>query len=113
MWFQQDGAPAHKARIVKTYLSKRFPNRWIDIASEIQSEFPPKSPDLTLLDFFLWGYVKDIVYTEEPTTRRNIKYHIREACRSIIRNVSILPSSRALHPTKRMCLRTFNTLRCV
>jgi len=52
MWFQQDGAPVHKARIVRTYLSRRFPNRWIGISSEIH-EFLPSSPDLTLLDFFL------------------------------------------------------------
>jgi len=52
MWFQLDGTPVHKARIVKTYLSRRFPNRWIDIGSEIH-EFPPRLPDLTLLDFFL------------------------------------------------------------
>jgi len=40
MWFQQDGAPAHKARIVKTCLSRTFPNRRIDIGSEIH-KFPP------------------------------------------------------------------------
>jgi len=90
MWFQQNGAPAHKARIVKSYLSRRFPNQWIGIGSEIQ-EFPPRSPDLTLLDFFLWDYVKDIVYAEEPTIREDMKNRIREACRSItpvvLRNV--------------------------
>jgi len=56
------------------------------------NEFPPRLPDLTLLDFFLWGYVKNIVYAEEPrTTREDIKNRIREACRSItpavLRNV--------------------------
>jgi len=54
----------------------------IGIGSEIH-EFPPRSPDLTLLDFFLWDYVKEIVYAEEPTTRENMKNRIREACRSI------------------------------
>ena len=24
--------------------------------------WPPRSPDLTICDFFLWGYVKDRVY---------------------------------------------------
>jgi len=89
MWFQQDGAPAHKARIVRTYLSRRFPNRWIGIGSDI-NEFPPRSPDLTLLDFFLWCYVKDIVYAEELTTKEDMKNR-KEACRSItsavLRNV--------------------------
>jgi len=77
MWFQQDGASAHKARIIKTYLSKRFPNRWISISSEIH-EFSPRS-DLTLLEFFLWGYIKDIVYAEEPNQRprRHQKPHSR------------------------------------
>jgi len=51
-WFQQDGVSAHKARIVKTYLSRRLPNQWIGIGSDIH-EFSPRSPDLTLLDFFL------------------------------------------------------------
>jgi len=46
-----------------------------------------------------------------------MKNRIREACRSItpavLRNqMSIPPSSRALH-LKRICLRTFNTIRCV
>jgi len=89
MWFQQDKAPAHKARIVKTYLSRRFPNRWIGIGSKIY-EFPSRSPELILLDFFLWDYVKDIVYAE-PMTREDMKNRIREACRSItpvvLRNV--------------------------
>jgi len=31
----------------------------------------------------MWGYVKDIVYAEEPTTRKDMKNRIREACRSI------------------------------
>jgi len=75
MWFQQDEAPAHKARIVKTYLSRRFPNRWIGISSEIH-EFPLRSPDLIFLDFFLCDYVKDIVYAEEPTTREDMKNRI-------------------------------------
>jgi len=81
MWFQLDGAPANKVRIAKTYLSRRFPNRWIGIGSEIH-EFPSRSPDLTLLDFFLWSYVK-IVYAEKPTTKEDMKNRIRETCRSI------------------------------
>ncbi|OXU19485.1 hypothetical protein TSAR_006288 [Trichomalopsis sarcophagae] len=29
LWYQQDGAPAHYARIVRTFLNQQFPNRWI------------------------------------------------------------------------------------
>jgi hypothetical protein len=30
-------------------------------------EYPPRSPDLTQLGFFLWGALKKAVYTSEPT----------------------------------------------
>ena len=36
-----------------------FHNRWIGHDEPIC--WPPRSPDLTPLDFFLWGYVKDHV----------------------------------------------------
>ncbi|KOC60424.1 hypothetical protein WH47_08494, partial [Habropoda laboriosa] len=30
--------------------------------------WPPRSRDLTPLDFFLWGYVKSLVYSNKPQT---------------------------------------------
>jgi len=30
-------------------------------------------PDLTILDYFLWDYIKDIVYQTVPMTPKNIK----------------------------------------
>jgi len=39
-------------------------------------EWPPRSPDLTPLDFFLWGYLKQKVFStppqDLPTLRRRI-----------------------------------------
>jgi hypothetical protein len=49
--FQQDGAPPHYLGEVREYLSTRFPGRWIGRAAQIA--WPPRSPDLTPLDFFL------------------------------------------------------------
>jgi hypothetical protein len=38
-------------------------------------------PDLTPMDFFLWGFVKDNVYVPPlPTTLHELKTRIREAC---------------------------------
>jgi len=119
MWFQQDGTPAHKARIVKTYLNRRFPNQWIGISSKIH-EFPPRSSDLILLDFFVWGYVKDIVYAEEPTTREDMKNRIRTGCRSIIPAV-LRNIRRAFRRRLERCIQqngctfehNFNTTRCL
>jgi hypothetical protein len=55
--FQQDGASPHYLEEVRKYLNTRFPGRRIGGAGPIA--WPPHSPDLTSLDFFLWGIVKD------------------------------------------------------
>jgi len=78
LWYQQDGALAHNARIVRMFLNQRFPNRWIGRGRPVL--WPPRSPDLNLLDFVLWGYVKDAVYNEALTTRLNMIEKIRRAC---------------------------------
>jgi hypothetical protein len=44
-------------------------------------EWPPRSPDLTPMYFFLWGFVKDNVYVPPlPTTLHELKTRIRQAC---------------------------------
>ncbi|PNF20181.1 hypothetical protein B7P43_G16983 [Cryptotermes secundus] len=49
--FQQDGAPPHYLGEVREYLNTRFPGRWI--GREAPIAWPPRSPGLTPLDFFL------------------------------------------------------------
>ena len=46
--------------MVRRFLDQTFPDRWMGRDGPMLG--PPRSPDLTPLDFFLWGYVKDIVY---------------------------------------------------
>lgn len=48
--FQQDGAPAHSAAVVTTFLNETFPNSWIGRFGPFK--WPARSPDLTPLDFF-------------------------------------------------------------
>lgn len=62
IWFHQDGAPAHNSIIVKNYLHEMYPHRWIGTNGVVR--WPARSPDLTPLDFFLWGYLKSVVYIE-------------------------------------------------
>jgi hypothetical protein len=50
---------------VRRHLSTTLPQRWIGRTSNEGSALiprPPRSPNLTPCDFFLWGYVKDKVY---------------------------------------------------
>ncbi|KZC14695.1 hypothetical protein WN55_07192, partial [Dufourea novaeangliae] len=56
MWFQQDGCPAHSARIITQFLNVTFEDHWICRAGN--HKWPARSPDLTPLDFYLWGKLK-------------------------------------------------------
>lgn len=58
-FFMMDGAPAHTSRLVTDWLYEHFAQNWI--GNNGPEEWPPRSPDLTPLDFFLWGYLKNVV----------------------------------------------------
>ena len=65
LWWAQDGAPAHRLIAVRDRLNAVFGNnRVIGLGHNV--EWPPRSPDLTPCDFFLWGYIKDKVFSSPP-----------------------------------------------
>ena len=84
-YFQQDGAPPHYHRDVRFFLDEVLPNRWIGRRGFV--EYPPRSPDLTPLDFFLWGYLKDKVYATKPTTVAELREAIEHECTQIPREL--------------------------
>lgn len=79
--FMQDGAPPHWARTVRQWLNDKFPNRWIGRGGVDDSNirWPPRSPDLTPCDFFLWGFLKQKVYTTRPQNLDELKVRIKAA----------------------------------
>ena len=58
--FQQDGASPHWGSDVRRFLDATIPNR--QIGRDGPTPWPPRSPDITPLYFFLWRYVKDKVF---------------------------------------------------
>ncbi|CAG4992906.1 unnamed protein product [Colias eurytheme] len=68
-YFQMDGAPAHFSRNVRAHVDARFVP-WVGRGGTIA--WPPRSPDLTPLDFFLWGTMKQKVYQQVPNTREEV-----------------------------------------
>lgn len=66
MWFQQDGATCHTSNMTIDLLKETFGERVISRNGPVN--WPPRSCDLTPLDFFLWGYVKSLVYADKPAT---------------------------------------------
>ncbi len=82
IWFQQDGAPPHYANQVRQFLSTTFPGRWLGRRGPV--EWPPRSCDLTPTDFFLWGYIKDRVYSIKPLSLQ----HLRQSIETELTNIS-------------------------
>jgi hypothetical protein len=74
VFFQQDGVPAHNTIVLREYLQNKLGNRWICTYEAVA--WPPRSPDLTLLDFFLWGHLKNVVYTTPPLNVQDLKNKI-------------------------------------
>ncbi|GFY30794.1 putative DD41D transposase [Trichonephila clavipes] len=64
LWFEQDGATCHTARATIDLLKDKFGDRLISRFGPVN--WPPRSCDLTPLDYFLWGYVKSLVYADKP-----------------------------------------------
>lgn len=89
IWYQQDGAPCHSTRNVRQYLNFLFNGKIIDRYSDLF--WPARSPDLSPLDFFLWGYLKEKVYLQRPFQNvdhleRVIAEKIRDITPAMIRN---------------------------
>ncbi|KAJ4426549.1 hypothetical protein ANN_27363 [Periplaneta americana] len=67
--------------------------------------WPPRSPDLTRLDFFLWGDVKRIVYETPIDAAEDLVVLVVEAAHVIRDNVGLLNVPHTLHSTKEYCVR--------
>ena len=71
LWMEM--SPAHFSIAVRNHLRATFGNRRIGRSDPVA--WPPRSPDLTGLDFFLWGHMKQLAYeiiveTEEDLVAR-------------------------------------------
>jgi len=81
LWFQQDGATCHTARATIDLLKETFGERIISRFGPVN--WPPRSCDLTPLDYFLWGYVKSLVYADKPLTINDLEDNIRRVIMDI------------------------------
>jgi hypothetical protein len=73
-WFQQDGATCHTANDTLALLHKHFPGHVISKKGDVN--WPPRSPDLSVPDFFLWGFLKSQVYRNNPKTLVDLRQNI-------------------------------------
>jgi len=92
-WLQQDGATAHTANTSMALLREHFGDHLISLKTDFP--WPAHSPDLSPLDFWLWGDLKGKVYNPKPRNREELKAAIiremdnitLETCRNAIMNI--------------------------
>ena len=77
IWFQQDGAKCHTEDAALYVLRPVFKDRIISRRADVV--WPPRSWDLTPLEYYIWGAVKDKCYANKPETIDDLKDNIREA----------------------------------
>lgn len=78
-----DGAPPHFSLVARQYLDENYADRWIGRAGP--QPWPPRSPDLNPIDFFLWGHLKSLVYITPVLNEGDLRIRIHQSC-EIIRN---------------------------
>ena len=91
-WFQQDGATPHTLSAVLDWIKETYEDRVVSLKT--QYTWTPHSTDLSLLDFYLWGFLKDRAYKPSPTTLKELNANIRreirginnETCKAVIDN---------------------------
>jgi hypothetical protein len=90
-WFQQDGARPRTTPEVLEFLHSKFQHRILSnhFPQQFQYRFswPPCSPDLNPCDYFLWGYLKDKVFSSAPRTLPELKERIKESCARVTRGM--------------------------
>lgn len=81
MWFQHDGCPAHYSLAARRAVDQTFPQKWIGRGGPVA--WPPRSPDLNPLDYFLWGYLKNKLYAREQNSPDQLRGNLVQECLNI------------------------------
>jgi len=78
------GHPHTTTKTYRAFLDENLQGHWIGWRGTF--EFRPRSPDLTPLDFYFWGTLKDVVYRTKSATLGELRAEIRAACAAIPKN---------------------------
>jgi hypothetical protein len=85
IWFQQDGATAHKVRTSIEVIWEMFTEHIISLRGKVP--WPACSPDLSVCVYLLWGYLEAKVYTTRPRPFDDLKVPIRKHISAIPENM--------------------------
>jgi hypothetical protein len=81
MLYMHDGSPAHFSSAVLDVLNSTYRDRRIGRGGPIA--WPPRSPDLNPLEFYLWGHLKTLVYAAPVDNEEALHHRIVDVCQAI------------------------------
>jgi hypothetical protein len=81
-YLQQDGATSHTSHASMAEIQSFFGDRVIS-----KGLWPPRSPDLTPPDYFLWEYLKGRIYQNKPRIIDALKANITEEIQAVTADV--------------------------
>ncbi|GFT40397.1 uncharacterized protein NPIL_696081 [Nephila pilipes] len=97
----QNGATGHTTNLVKEFLIQTFEEEII-IRKRCKFPWPPRSPVLTPADFWLWGYLKSLVYRFRTSSLSELEDAIRRELSCV--QPDTLHSAVARFVTRLQCL---------
>jgi hypothetical protein len=100
IWFQQDGCPAHNTLQVQEILRDHFNDRVISNNGPVS--WPARSPDISPLDFYLWGAAKNEIYEFDPPETIAI---LQERTVDVLRSINRNTIRRVCRAVKQRCQR--------
>jgi hypothetical protein len=74
-----DGAPVHFSRAVRDVLNNTYHDGWIDRGGP--TAWPPRSPELNHLDFYVWIQLKPFTYAAPVANKETLR--TVDACQTI------------------------------
>lgn len=82
--YMHDGAPAHYTKEVRDCLDENF-RCWIGRGDGLNRllAWPPRSPDLNMCDFYLWGYLDHVVNLTANVSTNQIRAKLIEEIEKI------------------------------
>lgn len=105
VWFQLDGAPPHSVLLARERLNIMFGDQWIGRFGP--QRWPARSPDLTPLEFFLWGFIKNEVYARVSESEAELRTRIVDAFDKL-KTMALDPDRNLLRRVRHNIVRRYN-----
>ena len=101
VYLQQDGAPAHNSHMVRHLLTANFGENWLGTYGP--NRWPPRSPDLTPLDFYFWGFIRNKIYKTRSNTEEELREHFINFI-GRVPNIHIYNATRSVTSRVQQCI---------